>query len=81
MTNRKLLSMLSAVAINFFILSIAMMLSYQMNEETRLFGIGYPDLYLLLFSLPIITWINFLILQIVKRGWEYELPKQNINGK
>lgn len=58
--------MLSALCVNMVILLTASWISYSMNEEAQIFGTGYSDLYLLTFSIPIITWINFLILQFVK---------------
>ena len=37
------------------------------NDEARLFGIGQTNLLELIFSIPIITWVNFLILELVKQ--------------
>ncbi len=37
------------------------------NDEARLFGIGQTNLLELIISIPIITWVNFLILELVKQ--------------
>lgn len=66
-TNHKLFSMLSAFCLNMLILIPITWISYNMNDEARIFGIGYSGLYILVFAIPVITWANFLILQFVKK--------------
>ena len=63
--NNKFWSKLSAICLNILILVVATWISYSMNKEAQVFGIGHSDLYILIFAIPIITWINLLILQFV----------------
>ena len=67
-TRRKGLSLLSAFFVNAIIIFLAAWLSYQMNEEARIFGTGYTDLFLLVFSLPVLTWLNFFVIQYVEKS-------------
>jgi hypothetical protein len=62
----KLISMLSAFASNTVILVVATIVLYHFNEEAKIFGLGFSHLYVLLMAIPIITWMNFLILAFIK---------------
>lgn len=59
--------MLLAFFINVFVLITATCFLYSLNEEAKMFGFGYTGLLMLIFSIPIITWINFFILQFVRK--------------
>jgi hypothetical protein len=65
--NRKQVSLLVALCINTLVLVVATMLWYKLDDETRLFGFGHSALYVLVFSIPIVTWFNFLILEFVNK--------------
>ncbi|WP_059171978.1 hypothetical protein [Bacillus sp. FJAT-27445] len=66
MRNKKWLGMLSGFFINTLILVIATWFFYILDDEIRLFGFGHSGLYVLIFSIPILTWINFFILNFVR---------------
>jgi len=38
-----------------------------MDDEAKIFGFGHSDFYVLIFAIPIITWVNFFIFQFVKK--------------
>ncbi|GGM18974.1 hypothetical protein GCM10011351_00930 [Paraliobacillus quinghaiensis] len=59
--NNKLLSMLSAFCFNLVFLILMMWIL--MDDEARTFG--HSHLHNLVFAVPLITWINFIILQFV----------------
>ncbi|UQZ75972.1 hypothetical protein C2I17_16235 [Niallia circulans] len=40
---------------------------YISNEELRLFGFGHSPLSLLPLFIPVITWINYFILELIKK--------------
>ena len=65
--SNKWMSMFSAFIINLLFLSVIAWGLYSIDEEAKIFGFGHTDFYVLLFAIPIITWINFLIFQFVKR--------------
>ncbi|MBP1917383.1 hypothetical protein J2Z23_004385 [Lederbergia galactosidilyticus] len=65
--NNKLVSRLSAFALNMFILIGATCILYSMDEEARIFGWGLSENYILILAIPVITWINLLILQFAKK--------------
>ena len=61
--------MLLAIVINVLILGLAYWFLYNLDEESRLFGIDFNSRYTLIASIPVITWINFIILSYDrKRG-------------
>jgi len=66
--NKKWLSLLSAFLSNTLFLSAATWVLYRLNDEAKIFGFGQSGLYGLIFAIPIITWINFLILSFLKKG-------------
>jgi hypothetical protein len=71
MRNRKSkwLGMLSAFVINMLILGSAYWFLYNIDEESRLFGIDFHSRYTLVMSIPVITLINVIILSLDrKRG-------------
>ncbi len=70
MRNRKSkwLGMLSAFVINTIILGLAFWFLYNLNEESKLFGIDFYSRYVLVISILIITWINFIILSFNRKG-------------
>jgi hypothetical protein len=71
--NNKWLALFMALCSNTLLLVIATLLVPLLNDEVRLFGIGQTNLYLLIFSIPIITWVNFLILELIRnRGIRIE---------
>ncbi|PID04681.1 hypothetical protein CSV65_14335 [Sporosarcina sp. P31] len=65
--NNKWLSMFSAFLINLLFLSVVTWVLYSMDEEAKIFGFGHSGLYVLIFAIPIVTWVNFLIFQFVKK--------------
>ena len=64
--NNKRLSMLVAFCINALILLLFTWYLFSIDDEGQLFGLFPTDLLMLIFSIPIITWINFFILSFVK---------------
>ena len=64
--NNKWLARLFAFCINTLFLVVVTWILYIINDEARVFGFGHTNLYILIFSIPIITWINFLILEFVR---------------
>ncbi len=58
--------MLSAFILNTLILVVATWIIYNIDDEARAFGFGHSGLYFLIFAIPIITWVNFIILLFVK---------------
>ncbi len=64
--NNKLLSGLSAFGLNIIILVVATWIFYRGDDEARVFGLGHSGYYILILAIPVITWINLLILQFVK---------------
>jgi membrane-bound acyltransferase YfiQ involved in biofilm formation len=62
--NNKLLSTLSAFILNSVILVGAAWGLYITDEEARMFGFVHYDL---VFSIPIITWVNWLLLAYYNR--------------
>lgn len=72
-TNHKLRSMASAVFINIIILLSTMFIMYSMNVEARIFGVDYSGSLTLIIAIPIISWVNFVILQFVNRNrWQVD---------
>lgn len=65
--NNKLVSMLIAFCLNTLILTLATWLQYLYDEEIKIFGISSKNTYILIIAIPIITWLNFLILQFANR--------------
>ncbi len=63
----KWLGMLSAFVINAIILGMVSWFLYHLDEESGLFGIDFHDRYILVMSIPVITWINFIIISIVRK--------------
>lgn len=63
--SHKRLSMLLALVLNASLLGTLTWISYRMSAEARVFGIGQTNVYELIFAIPILTWINFIILQFV----------------
>lgn len=61
------LGMLSACCTNTLILVIAAWFLYSLDDEARLFGLGHSRIYELIFSIPIVIWINFIILAFVRK--------------
>lgn len=59
--------MFSAFIINLLFLSGTTWVLYSIDDEAKIFGFGHTDLNVLIFAIPIITWVNFLILQFVKK--------------
>lgn len=65
--NNKWLSLISAFCINTLILVVTPWVLYSFDEEVRVFGYGYHfSHFVLIQSIPIITLINFLILEFVR---------------
>lgn len=75
--NNKWLSLLSAFCINIIILVIATWSLYRLEDEARLFGFGQTRLYLLIFSIPLITYINFFILGFLKYRENQKIKRGN----
>ncbi|CEG26277.1 hypothetical protein [Bacillus sp. B-jedd] len=66
----KLLGTVSALILNTLILASAFSVFYSKDEEARVFGVGQTYYYVLIFAIPITTWINFVLLKFVKRKKE-----------
>lgn len=64
--NKRWIALLVALGVNTFILIGATWILYMINDEARVFGIGQTNLYELIFSIPIITWINLLIIEFMR---------------
>lgn len=66
MRNRKnkWLAVLSAFASNMTILGLFYWLMYSLNDEWRLFGIDFHNRSVLVIFIPIVTWINGIILSL-----------------
>lgn len=58
----KWLSISSAFLINLLILSTAIYFLFILDEESRVFGADFNNRYMLLISIPLITWLNYIIL-------------------
>lgn len=56
--------MLTAFGLNTLILVIATWVYYYTSDVASIFGVG--DAYILIFSIPVVTWINFIILIFIK---------------
>lgn len=54
-----------AFAINSILLVISCWILYRMNEEARLFGLGITNYAILLSAIPVITWMNGIIIASV----------------
>ncbi|MBS4195952.1 hypothetical protein [Lederbergia citri] len=63
-TTRKWLGNLAGFSINTVIIVVAMWVSYMVDEEARIFG--YSEFYLIIFYIPILSWINFFILEYIE---------------
>ena len=59
--------MFSAFFINLLFLSVVTWVLYSMDEEAKIFGFGHSGLYVLIFAIPIVIWVNFLVFQFVKK--------------
>lgn len=58
--------MILALCINTLILLTSFWLIYQNDYEAWVFGLFNSEIYILLVSIPLITWVNLLIIQFVK---------------
>lgn len=63
--NNRWLGILSAFCVNTIMLVISALFLYSLGDESVLFGIDIYSRYVLVIAIPIITWINFLILTYV----------------
>ncbi|EOR24751.1 hypothetical protein KGR20_22430 [Cytobacillus oceanisediminis] len=41
---------------------------YLLNDEVRLFGIGHTSFYILPFFIPLITWIDYFIIELTRKN-------------
>jgi len=64
--NHKWLAMLLAFSLNTLILLISTLFLFNIDDEARIFGFVNSNLYVLIFSIPIITWVNLVILVFLK---------------
>ncbi|GKV54440.1 hypothetical protein NCCP2222_03870 [Sporosarcina sp. NCCP-2222] len=67
-TEHKVWSMVSAVFVNIIILLSTMFIMYNMNEEARIFGVDDSESLTLIIAIPIISWVNFVLLQFVNKN-------------
>ena len=67
--NKRWLALLIALGLNTLILLVATWILYSINDEAKMFGIGQTNLYELIFSIPIISCINLIILQFMRSRW------------
>ncbi|MCJ7841789.1 hypothetical protein MUB24_12955 [Lederbergia sp. NSJ-179] len=59
---KKSLARIGAFIVNTAILISATWILYHFDAQAKVFGIG--DYYILVLMIPVLTWINFLILEI-----------------
>ncbi|WP_010094322.1 hypothetical protein [Ornithinibacillus scapharcae] len=62
----KPISMLAAFIINAVLLIGAFCFLTNLNDESKLFGAGTTYLYIMVFTIPVNTWINFLLLIVIQ---------------
>jgi len=68
-------SMILAICINSFILLTSFWLIYRKDDEAMLFGLVHTEMLILIMSLPLITWLNLIIIQLI------EINNKNISLK
>lgn len=66
-TNKKWFALLLAFCLNTITLISATWILFYLDEETRWFGMGHSGLYVLIIWIPIITWLNFVSMELVKK--------------
>lgn len=64
--NLKWLSLLTAFCINTIVLVTSSWILYSLDEEEQIFGDGSSGFYVLLIFIPVVTWLNFFILELVR---------------
>ena len=67
--NKRWFALLTALSLNTLVLVGATWILYRINDESKVFGIGQTNLYELIFSIPIISYINLFILQFMRSRW------------
>lgn len=73
-TSNKWLAMFVAFCLNSLVLGTSTWIIYLTNDEVRQFGLGPTNVFQLILSIPIITWINLLILVFSSRRIAKENP-------
>lgn len=66
-TQKKWVALFVAFGGNTILLAGTTWIIYIYNEEFRLFGFGHSSLYVLPLFIPVITWINYFILELIKK--------------
>lgn len=66
-TQKKWVALFVAFCGNSVVLAGLTWFIYISNEELRLFGFGHSPLSLLPLFIPVITWINYFILELIKK--------------
>lgn len=64
--NLKWFSLLTAFCINTIVLVTSSWILYSLDEEEQIFGDGSSGFYILLIFIPVVTWLNFFILELVR---------------
>ncbi|WP_102348785.1 hypothetical protein [Bacillus sp. Marseille-P3661] len=68
----KWISLIWALGVNVFILILATLLYYYLDDESRLFGFAHSDIYVLILAIPVVTWSNFFVLEFVRNRGRYK---------
>lgn len=66
-TQKKWVALFVAFCGNSVVLAGTTWIIYISNEELRLFGFGHSPLSVLPLFIPVITWINYFILELIKK--------------
>jgi hypothetical protein len=64
--NRKWISALTAFCINSVILGASSWILYSLDEVEQIFGNGNSGFYVLIFFIPVITWLNLVIHEFIR---------------
>ncbi len=60
-------SLASIIIVNILIIGTYFLIFNYLDEEARLFGYSQSNYYLAIFLIPVVIWLNFIILTIMNR--------------
>ncbi|MEK5382198.1 hypothetical protein [Niallia sp. FSL W8-0635] len=66
-TKNKWVALLVAFCWNSVFLVGSTWIYYFVNEEAKLFGLGHNSVFVLPLLIPIISWINYFIIELVRK--------------
>ncbi|MCF2648461.1 MULTISPECIES: hypothetical protein [Bacillaceae] len=66
-TKNKWVALLVAFCWNSVFLVGSTLIYYLCNEEAKLFGLGHTSIYVLPLFIPIISWIDFFIIELIRK--------------